>query len=161
MLDQDGVHSTQDKCRLSKRLWDQMHLLQQIRTKFVHKVFSPMYPSELEWSTVQEQAFQIAKDALQEDSLLVHYNMCSWPVCFTVWPWAVLSHVMEGHHIHLCLLQKGIILNYKLVTIFAVEKFHNYLFGFSFGRRTVSKISWTVNRILSGIQVCSWSFSPL
>ena len=107
---------------------------------------SPLYvllskKQKWEWSTAQEKAFQTAKEALQADSLLIHYDpskslvlACDASQCGIG---AVLSHVTEDQQERpiayasrtLTIAEK----NYSqlekeaLAIIFAVKKFHNYI----------------------------------
>ena len=89
-----------------------------------------------EWSTAQEKAFQTAKEALQADSLLIHYDpskplvlACDASQCGIG---TVLSHVTEDQQERpiayasrtLTQLEKE-----ALAIIFAVKKFHNYILG--------------------------------
>ena len=90
------------------------------------------------WGQAQEQAFQSAKDALQADSLLVHYDT-SKPLVLACDAsdygiGAVLSHITEENQerpvayisrtLSYSQLEKE-----ALAIIFAVKKFHKYLLG--------------------------------
>ncbi len=95
------------------------------------------------WGPQQSQAFQAAKNALQADSLLVHYDPAR-PIVLSCDAsqygiGAVLSHVMDNEQDrpiayvsrmlssaekHYSQLEKE-----ALAIVFAVKKFHNFIYG--------------------------------
>jgi hypothetical protein len=96
-----------------------------------------------EWSTSQAQAFQIAREALQNDTLLVHYNTKKPLILacdasqYSIG--AVLSHVMPDQQERPIAYASRTLTpakkNYSqlereaLAIIFAVKKFHNYIYS--------------------------------
>ena len=98
------------------------------------------------WGTEQQQAFKAAKEALEADTLLVHYDP-SKPLVIACDAskhgiGAVLSHVQEdGSDRPVAYVSRTLSVaerNYSqleheaLAIVFAVKKFHYYLFGRSF-----------------------------
>ena len=99
------------------------------------------------WGREHDKAFEVAKQALQDDSLLVHYNeriqlilACD---ASQYGLGAVLSHVMDdGKERPVAYTPRTLTSaekNYSqlekevLAIIFGVKKFHDYLFGSRFG----------------------------
>ena len=94
------------------------------------------------WDEQQEGAFQKAKEALQEDSLLVHYDG-SKPLLLACDAsqygiGAVLSHIIDGQERPIAYASRTLNdaeINYSqlekegLAVVFGVTKFHNYLYG--------------------------------
>ena len=109
---------------------------------------SPLYillnkKQKWEWSTAQAQAFKLAKEALQADSLLVHYDT-EKPLILACDAsqygiGAVLSHVMPDQQERpIAYISRTLTpaeKNYSqlekeaLAIIFAVRKFHKYIYG--------------------------------
>ena len=98
------------------------------------------------WTTEQDSAFQQAKDALQANSLLVHFDE-SKPLILTCDAsaygiGAVLSHTMEdGRDRPIAYASRTLTVAEKkyaqlekegLAIIFGTKKFHNYLYGRTF-----------------------------
>ena len=112
---------------------------------------SPLYSpvnkkQKWQWDASHEQAFEIAKDALQGDSLLVHYDptkpivlACDVSQCRIG---AVLSHIMTDQQekpiAYVSRTLSPAEKNYSqlekeaLAIVFVVKKFHNYLLGCHF-----------------------------
>ena len=105
------------------------------------------------WKDAQDEAFQSAKDALQADSLLVHFDPAK-PIVLACDAsqyglGAVLSHVIsDGHERPIAYVSRTLNAaekNYSqvekegLAIVFGVKKFHNYIYGreFETGRSTV------------------------
>ena len=126
MIDKDGLHPTQEKVHAIKEAPSPRNV-EELRSflglinyygKFLPNLtakLSPLYvllnkKQQWEWSTAQDVAFQVAKDALQADSLLVHYDPAKPLVvacdASQYGIGAVLSHVTENQEerpIALCL----------------------------------------------------------
>ena len=101
------------------------------------------------WKTTQDEAFQEAKQALQAESLLVHFDSSKQlllacdasPKGFG----AVLSHVMDDGQEHpivyasrtLTPAEQGYsqLEKENLAIVFGVKKFHNYIYGQQFSHR--------------------------
>lgn len=159
VIDKDGLHPTQEKVRAIKEAPTPRNV-EELRSflglinyysKFLPNLSSKLSPlyvllnkkQRWEWSTAQQKAFQTAKEALQADSLLVHYDPAKPLVvacdASQYGIGAVLSHVMEDQQERpiayasrtLTAAEK----NYSqlekeaLAIIFAVKKFHNYILG--------------------------------
>ena len=93
VIDQEGLHPTKDKVRAIKEAPTPKNLtelrsflgLVNYYAKFLPNLSTKLAPlyvllnkkQKWAWSTAQEQAFQIAKDALQADSLLVYKTSCA------------------------------------------------------------------------------------
>ena len=159
IIDKDGLHPTQEKVRAIKEA-PQPQNITQLRSflglinyygKFLPNLsakLTPLYTllnkkQKWKWSREQEQAFQEAKNALQADSLLVHYDSTK-PLVLACDAsdygiGAVLSHTMDDNQErpiayisrtltsaekHYSQLEKE-----GLAIIFAVKKFHKYLLG--------------------------------
>ena len=158
-IDKDGIHPTQDKVKAireapqAKNLTELRSFLGLINyySKFLPNLslkLAPLYhllnkKQKWEWSTAQAKAFQTAQEALQGDSLLVHYDTQK-PLILAcdASPYgigAVLSHIMPDQQERpiaytsrtLTAAEK----NYSqlekeaLAIIFATKKFHNFLYG--------------------------------
>ena len=90
VIDKDGLHPTQEKVCAIKEVPTPRNVeelrsflgLVNYYSKFLPNLASKLSPlyvllskkQKWEWSTAQEKAFQTAKEALQADSLLIHYN---------------------------------------------------------------------------------------
>ena len=95
------------------------------------------------WGTEQQEAFEKAKNRLQSSDVLVHYDpKKELLVCCDASPYrigAVLTHVMEdGSEKHVAYASRTLSTaerNYghldkeALAVVFAVKKFHQFLFG--------------------------------
>ena len=162
VIDKEGLHPTQEKIQAIKEA-PRPRNVTELRSflgliNYYGKFFpnlsttlSPLYillnkKQKWEWSTVQDQAFQLAKEALQDDSLLVHYNTKK-PLVLACDAsqygiGAVLSHIMdEGHERPIAYISRTLSAAEKnycqlekeaLAIIYAVRKFHNYLYGRQF-----------------------------
>ena len=159
IIDKDGLHPTPEKVRAineaptPKNVTELRSFLGLVNyySKFLPNLsmkLSPLYlllnkKQKWEWSTVQEQAFQIAKEALKGDSLLVHYDT-EKPLVLACDAsqygiGAVLSHIMEDQQerpiAYISRTLTSAEKNYSqlekeaLAIIFAVRKFHTYLYG--------------------------------
>ncbi len=159
VIDKDGLHPTQEKVRAIKEAPTPRNV-EQLRSflglinyysKFMPNLSSKLSPlyiflnkkQKWEWSTAQEKAFQSAKEALQADSLLVHYDPKK-PLVIACDAsqygiGAVLSHVTEDQQERPVAYVSRTLTpaekNYSqlekeaLAIIFAVKKFHNYILG--------------------------------
>ena len=161
-IDADGLHPTDDKVTAIKEAPAPKDV-SELRSflgiiNYYHKflpnlsnVLRPLYQllckkSRWTWGHVQVQAFAEAKKALQQDSLLVHFDPTK-PLLLTcdASPYglgAVLSHVLsdgverpvayasrtlsEAEKKYSQLEKEG------LAIVFGVKKFHTYLYGHSF-----------------------------
>ena len=158
---QHGVHHSQEKVKAIKEA-PEPHKISELRSflgiinYYARLTFLPNLSTKLtplynllqkefkwEWSQKQAKAFMAAKDALQDDALLIHYDSSKQLVlACDASPYglgAVLSHIMEDS------LEKPIAYasrtltaaekNYSqlekeaLAVVHTVGKFHNYLYG--------------------------------
>ena len=159
IIDQHGLHPTEKKVKAIKEA-PQPCNVNDLRAflgiinyygKFMSNLstkLAPLYellqkPAKWHWGTKQIKAFQDAKDALQDNMLLVHYDSSKQLIlACDASPHdlgAVLSHILEDG------LEKPIAYasrtltaaekNYSqlekeaLAVVYAVGKFHNYLYG--------------------------------
>ena len=159
VIDKDGVHPTEAKVRAIKEappptnvteLRAFLGLINYYR-KFLPNISAKLTPLYLllnkgqqwQWQLVHQQAYQTAKDALQADSLLTHYDT-SKPLILACDAsdhgiGAVLSHIVDGNlerpvayisrtlsaaEKHYSQLEKE-----ALAIVLAVKKFHRYLLG--------------------------------
>lgn len=161
-IDEKGVHPTQEKVRAIKEAPVPKNVTE-LRSflgilnyygKFMANLSTQLAPlHELlqkkrvwSWGPRQKKAFELAKGALQEDTLLVHYDG-SKPLVLAcdASPYglgAVLSHVMEnGEERPVAYASRTLTpaeKNYAqleregLAIVFGVKRFHNYLYGRSF-----------------------------
>ena len=158
-LDEHGIHPTQEKVRAirdapePKNITELRSFLGLINYygKFLSNLsmtLSPLYillnkKQKWEWSTAQAQAFKLAKEALQADSLLVHYDT-EKPLILACDAsqygiGAVLSHVMPDQQERpIAYISRTLTpaeKNYSqlekeaLAIIFTVRKFHKYIYG--------------------------------
>jgi len=155
-IDKDGVHPTQEKVQAIKEA-PQPRSVSALRSflglvnyysKFLPNLsakLAPLYSllnkkQKWHWGQAQEQAFQAAKEALQTDALLVHYDTAK-PLVLACDAsqygiGAVLSHIMDDEQErpvayvsrtlsaaekHYSQLEKE-----ALAIVFAVKKFHKY-----------------------------------
>ena len=116
----------------------------------------------MKWTHVENEAFEATKEALQTDSLLVHYDS-SKPLLLACDAsqyglGAVLSHICEnGEERPIAFVSRTLTpaeKNYSqlekegLAIIFGVKKFHNYLFGRHFTIESDHKpLSYLFNEI--------------
>lgn len=158
IIDGEGLHPTQEKVRAIQEA-PRPHNITELRSlgltnyyaKFLPNLsarLSPLYRllqkrQEWKWQDEQEDAFIAAKNALQEDSVLVHYDE-SKPLILTcdASPYgigAVLSHTMSDGADRpvvygLTKPEQGYaqIEREALAIVFEVQKFHYYLYGRQF-----------------------------
>lgn len=159
VIDKEGLHPTQDKVEAiqdaprPRNLTGLRSFLGPMNyySKFLPNLsttLSPLYvllnkKQKWEWSTAQAKAFQIAKEALQGDALLVHFDTKK-PLVLACDAsqygiGAVLSHIMDqGHKRPIAYISRTLSpaeKNYSqlekeaLTIIYTVQKFHNYLYG--------------------------------
>jgi len=162
MIDADGLHPIEDKVRAIKEA-PQPTNVSELRSflgiiNYYHKFLPdlsgklrPLYEllskqSKWTWGSKQEQAFEKARNALQRDSLLIHFDPAK-PMLLAcdASPYglgAVLSHVVsEGVERPVAYVSRTLTVAEKkysqlekegLAIVFGVKKFHNYLYGRSF-----------------------------
>ena len=162
VIDQNGIHPTAEKVRAVQDARKPQNV-SELRSFFgilnyYHRFLpnlsaklAPLYhllQKDVKWSwgPEQEQAFSEAKNALQDDSLLVHYDETK-PLILACDAsqyglGALLSHVMEnGTERPIAYASRTLTpaeKNYSqlekegLAIIFGVKKFHNYLYGRQF-----------------------------
>jgi len=159
VIDQHGIHPTEDKVRAIKEapaprnVTELRSFLGMINyyNKFLPNLsakLSPLYSllhkkQKWHWDPPQQEAFDLAKQALQADSLLVHYDSAK-PLILACDAsqygiGAVMSHIMDDEHerpiAYISRTLSAAEKNYSqlekeaLAIIFAVKKFHNYIFG--------------------------------
>ena len=159
IIDKDGLHPTEEKVRAIKEA-PKPRNISELRSFFgiinyysrflpnLSTKLAPLYQllqkdTKWTWGRKQNEAFKAAKSALQDDSLLVHYDE-SKPLVLACDAsqyglGAVLSHVMEdGKERPVAYASRTLTpaeKNYSqiekegLAIIFGVKKFHNFLFG--------------------------------
>lgn len=158
IIDKDGLHPTPEKTRAIKEaptpkntteLRSFLGLLNYYG-KFLPNLSTKLHPLHTllnknqtwQWGTEQEQTFQLAKEALQADTLLVHYDTTK-PLVLACDAsqygiGAVLSHVIEGQERPVAYISRTLSAaekNYSqiekeaLAIVYAVKKFHMYLYG--------------------------------
>ena len=159
IIDKDGLHSTEAKVRAIKEAPEPQNLTQlrsflgivNYYSKFMPNLstkLAPLYSllnkqQKWHWDAEQVQAFQAAKDALQADSLIVHYDTTK-PLLLACDAseygiGAVLSHIVNGSEerpvAYISRTLSPAEKNYSqlekeaLAIVFAVKKFHRYLLG--------------------------------
>ena len=161
-IDADGLHPTEDKVKAIKEVPKPRNITE-LRSflgiinyydKFLPDLsgrLQPLYKllckkSRWVWGQEQDRAFSKAKEALQQDSLLVHFDP-SKPLILAcdASPYgvgAVLSHTMgDGTERPIAYASRTLtdaekrysqIEKEGLAIVFGVKKFHSYLFGRSF-----------------------------
>ena len=158
IIDKDGLHPIEAKVQAIKEA-PQPTNVTQLRSflglinyygKFMPNLSSTLTPlysllnkdQKWHWDSEQQQAFQAAKDALQSDSLLVHFDPKK-PLVLACDAsdygiGAVLSHIIDGQERPVAYISRTLSAAEKhysqlekegLAIIFAVKKFHRYLFG--------------------------------
>ena len=159
IIDSQGLHPTEEKIRAIKNA-PQPKNISELRaflgilnyySKFLPGISSKLAPlysllskqSKLLWGIQQEKAFTLAKNALQADSLLVHFDPAK-PLLLACdasqyGVGAVLSHQMsDGQERPIAFASRTLSPAEKkysqlekeaLAIIFAVKKFHNYIYG--------------------------------
>ena len=150
MIDRHGLHPTEDKIKALRdaptpKNVPELQLLQQVLAQPVFEAVTPIQPSAQteQWTAQHESAFQQAKNALQQDSLLVHFDL-SKPIVLACDAsqyglGAVLSHTMDdGQERPIAYMSRTLNSAEKrysqlekegLAIIFGVTKFHNYIYG--------------------------------
>lgn len=158
VIDKDGLHPTEEKTRAIKEAPTPKNVTE-LRSflgllnyygKFLPNPSTQLHPlhqllnkdQPWQWEESQEQVFQQAKDALQANSLLVHYDV-SKPLVLACDAsqygiGAVLSHVIDNEERPVAYISRTLSAaekNYSqiekeaLAIIFAVKKLHSYLYG--------------------------------
>lgn len=167
IIDENGLHPTEEKVKAIKEAPRPTNVTE-LRAflgiinyygKFLVNLSAKLTPlhellqkrSQWRWTDRQDKAFQAAKDALQSDSLLVHYDG-SKPLVLACDAsprglGAVLSHIMpDGDERPVAYASRTLSAaekNYSqlekegLAVVFGVKKFHNYLYGRHF--QTISR----------------------
>ena len=162
VIDSTGKHPTQDKVRAIKEAPSPRNVTElrsflgmiTYYSKFLSNLSSKLTPlytllrknQRWSWGTKEETAFQLAKDALQTDAVLVHYDS-SKPLILACDAsqygiGAVLSHKMEnGQERPIAYVSRTLNPAEKrysqldkeaLAIVSGVKKFHNYLYGRNF-----------------------------
>ena len=159
IIDKDGLHPTEEKVRAIREAPKPQNV-NELRSFFgIISYYSRFLPNLLTklaplyqllqkdarwiWGKKQTEAFEAAKRALQDDSLLVHYDEAK-PLVLACDAsqyglGAVLSHIMEDEKERPVAFASRTLSpaekNYSqieregLAIIFGVKKFHNFLFG--------------------------------
>ena len=158
-IDRHGLHPTEDKIKalrdapMPKNVPELRSFLGIVNyySKFLPNLSSKLSPlynllrkqSRWSWTAQHESAFQQAKNALQQDSLLVHFDP-SKPIVLACDAsqyglGAVLSHTMDdGQERPIAYMSRTLNSAEKrysqlekegLAIIFGVTKFHNYIYG--------------------------------
>ena len=162
VIDEHGIHPTEDKVKAIQEA-PRPKNVSELRSfidilnyygKFLSNLSSKLAPlykllqnhSRWKWTDNQEQAFQAAKQALQADTLLVHYNE-DLPLVLACDAspqgiGAVLSHIMpDGAEKPIAYASRTLTKaekNYSqlekegLPVVFGVKKYHTYLWGRQF-----------------------------
>ena len=159
IIDQHGLHPTKEKVKAIREA-PQPHNVNELRSflgiinyygKFMPNLSTKLAPlynllqkeAKWQWGTKQIKAFQDAKNALQDNTLLVHYDSSKQLVlACDASPHglgAVLSHIMEdGEERPVAYASRTLTAaekNYSqlekeaLAIVYAVGKFHYYLYG--------------------------------
>ena len=162
IIDEHGLHPTQEKIQAIQEAPEPKNLaelrsfvgLLNYYAKFLPNLSTKLAPLYLllnkaqkwQWQAPQKAAFQSAKDALQADALLVHYDSDK-PLVLAcdASPYglgAVLSHTMDDKQERPIAYVSRTLTpaekNYSqlekeaLAIVFAVKKFHNYIYGRQF-----------------------------
>ena len=159
VIDKEGLHPTSEKIRAIREAPTPRNV-EELRSflglinyysKFLPNLSSKLAPlynllnrkQKWEWSTAQEMTFQAAKEALQADSLLVHYDPAK-PLLLACDAsqygiGVLLSHVTEDQSerpvAYASRTLSAVEKNYSqlereaLAIIFAIKKFYDYLLG--------------------------------
>ena len=159
VLDESGRHPTEEKVKAIKEAPTPKNVTElrsflgliTYYSKFLPNMSSKLAPlyallrksKTWSWSTKEDAAFQVAKDALQTDSLLVHFDPAK-PLILACDAsqygiGAVLSHKMDdGHERPIAYVSRTLNPAEKrysqldkeaLAIVSGVKKFHNYLYG--------------------------------
>jgi len=159
VIDEQGLHPTKEKVKAIQEA-PRPHNVAELRSflgiinyygKFLPNLstrLAPLYQLlkrgvKWQWNKQQEKAYEAAKDALQDDTLLVHYDSTRQLVvacdASQYGLGAVLSHIMDnGEERPVAYASRTLTAaekNYSqlekeaLGVVFAVKKFHTYLFG--------------------------------
>ena len=159
MIDENGLHPTEEKVKAIKEVPSPKNVTE-LRAflgiinyygKFLPNLSTQLAPLHVllqkkqrwYWSTTQEMAFQAAKNTLQANSLLVHYDgLKPLILACDASPYgvgAVLSHIMpDGAERPVAYASRTLTpaeKNYSqlekegLAVVYGVKKFHNYLWG--------------------------------
>ena len=158
LIDGNGLHPTKEKVRAIQEA-PQPHNVAELRSFLgiilpnLSTKLAPLYQllkrgNRWQWGKSQADAFTVAKNALQNDTLLVHYNVnsnCQLVLACDASPYglgAVLSHIMDdGQERPIAYASRTLTAaekNYSqlekeaLGVVFGVQKFHNYLYGREF-----------------------------
>ena len=162
MIDGNGLHPTKEKVRAVQEAPRPQNITE-LRSflgiinyygKFLPNLSTKLVPlyqllkkgARWQWGKAQTNAFEIAKNALQNDTLLVHYDSNRQLVlACDASPYglgAVLSHIIDdGQERPIAYASRTLTAaekNYSqlekeaLGVVFAVNKFHNYLYGREF-----------------------------
>ena len=162
VIDQHGLHPTKEKVKAIRKAPEPQNV-SELRSflgiinyyaKFLPNLstkLAPLYAllqkeSKWTWDHKQVKAFQVAKNALQGDALLVHYDNSKQLVlacdASQYGLGGVLSHIMDDGQERPIAYTSRILTaaekNYSqlekeaLAVVFAVGKFHNYLYGRQF-----------------------------
>ena len=159
IINEQGLHLTHDKVKAIQEA-SRPHNVVELRSflgiinyygKFLPNLstrLAPLYQLlkkgvKWQWNRQNDEAYAAAKSALQDDSLLVHYDSTRQLVLACDASQydlgAVLSHIMDDGQEHPVAYASRTLTpaekNYSqlekeaLGVVFAVKKFHNYLFG--------------------------------
>lgn len=195
IIDGEGLHPTQEKVQAIQEAPRPRNItelrsflgLTNYYAKFLPNLsarLSPLYrllqkQQKWTWQDEQEYAFIAAKNALQEDSVLVHYDE-SKPLILTcdASPYgigAVLSHTMvDGSDRPVAYASRSLSKPEKgyaqmereaLAIVFGVQKFHYYLYGRPFTIQSDHKpLSFLFNQkkgipVLSSARVQRWALT--
>ena len=159
VIDQHGLHPTEEKVTAIKEAPKPKNV-SELRAflgiisyyhRFLPNLSTKLAPlhellqkkTKWKWKNAHDKAFQSAKDALQADSLLVHFDPAK-PIVLACDAsqyglGAVLSHVMsDGPIAYVSRTLNADEKNYSqvekegLAIVFGVKKFHNYIYGREF-----------------------------
>ena len=162
VIDSEGLHPSEEKVKALKEAPAPKNLAElraflgliNYYCRFLSNLsskLSPLYSllskqSKWKWGQKEQESFQIAKDALQQDSVVVHYDE-SKPLILSCDAsqyglGAVLSHVMEkseerpvafaSRTLNAMEKKYSQLEKEALAIIFGIKKFHNYLYGRNF-----------------------------
>ena len=162
VIDASGLHPTQEKVKAiqeapePKNLMELRSFLGMINyySRFLPNLshrLAPLYNLlkqgvHWNWKSKQSEAFKLAKNALQADSLLVHYDPTKQIVvacdASPLGLGTVLSHIMpDGQERPIAYASRTLTVAERgysqiekedLAVVYAVTKFHNYLYGRKF-----------------------------